>query len=65
MGQRPIKHRLLMNSKMYLPIACLIFCIVYVIVSGAPPLNQALIIMAAVFFALMLFKASGGGGKGK
>ena len=46
-----------MNPKMYLPIVCLLFCLIYVLVADAPPLNKTLMLIAAVIFAFLLVMA--------
>jgi|GEM_PF-5066267 len=46
-----------MNSKLYLPIACLLFCVSYIVVADAPPESKLLITGAAAVFALMMGRA--------
>ena len=52
-----------MNPKMYMPVACLLFCVVFIVVADVPPVNKMLIAVAAGFFALLLVKAWGQGKK--
>jgi len=46
-----------MNRKMYLPLACLLFCITYIVVADAPADNKMLLALAAGVFAIMLVRS--------
>jgi len=54
-----------MNSKMYLPAACLIFCVTYIVVVDRPILFKMMLVLASAIFALLLVKAWIDGKKGK
>ena len=46
-----------MNHKLYLPAACLLFCVTYIVVVDAGILNKLMMIIAAAIFAILFVKA--------
>jgi lipopolysaccharide export LptBFGC system permease protein LptF len=46
-----------MNQKMYLPLACLLFCVAFIVAADAPSINKLLMAGAAGVFAVLLFRA--------
>ncbi|MCL2121948.1 MAG: hypothetical protein FWH28_06835 [Clostridiales bacterium] len=50
-----------MNSKMYLPAACLLFCVTHIIVAENGVYAKMLMVAAAAIFSFFLVKAWRGG----
>ncbi|MDR0469954.1 MAG: hypothetical protein LBH09_08280 [Peptococcaceae bacterium] len=52
-----------MNSKSYLPIACILFCMAYILVVDAPVMNKLILTIAALVFVFLLISTWGKGDK--